>query len=67
VKRCALCCKPITLVKQHKRWGDLYFCSKAHLHDYFKKRQQEDQVASFFEWLSRPTTLKARAGSTDQN
>jgi hypothetical protein len=51
--------KPIRLVEQHKRWGELYFCSKAHLHDYFKKRQQEEQVASFFEWLSQPNTVRA--------
>jgi len=51
--------KSIRLVEQHKRWGDLYFCSKAHLHGYFKKRQQEDQIASFFEWRSQPNTVSA--------
>jgi hypothetical protein len=50
MKRCADCLKPIGLV-EYKRWGDLYFCSRAHLQNYCKERQQERQIANFLSWL----------------
>ena len=50
MKRCADCLKPIGLV-EYKRWGDLYFCSRAHLQNYCIERQQESQIANFLSWL----------------
>ena len=50
MKRCAFCLKAIGLVA-YKRWGDLYFCSGAHLKNYCKERQQESQIANFHWWL----------------
>ena len=50
MKRCAYCLKPIGLV-EYKRWQDLYFCSRAHLQNYCKERQQEDHVSNFLAWL----------------
>jgi hypothetical protein len=50
MKRCADCLKPIGLI-EYKRWGDLYFCSRAHLQNYCKERQQESQIANFLSWL----------------
>ena len=51
MKHCAYCQKGIGLV-EYKRWGDLCFCSKVHLQDYCKERQQEDRISSFLAWLS---------------
>jgi hypothetical protein len=50
MKRCALCLKPLGLV-EFKRWGDLYFCSKAHLQQYYEGHQQDSRVSRFLQWL----------------
>jgi hypothetical protein len=42
--------KPIGLV-EYKQWGDLYFCSKAHLQSNCRERQQENQISNFLAWL----------------
>ena len=52
MKRCAHCLKPIGLV-EYKRWRNLYFCSRIHLREYCKERQQEERIGSFLAWLSR--------------
>ena len=57
MKRCAHCLKPIGLV-EYKRWRDLYFCSRIHLREYCKERQQEDRIGSFLAWLSQPDQAK---------
>jgi len=54
MKRCAHCLKQIGLV-EYKRWGDLHFCSKAHLDRYCKERQQDSQIANFLAWLMPPS------------
>jgi hypothetical protein len=68
MKRCAYCLKPIGL-QAYKRWGDLYFCSGAHLTNYCKERQQESQIADFLWWLiesrAREKSAKVVLGSNE--
>src|SRR5262245_14585318 len=42
MKRCAHCDRPIGLVN-YKRWGDFYFCCKAHMRTYCFARQQDSR------------------------
>jgi hypothetical protein len=49
-KRCAYCLTIVGLV-EYKRWEDLYFCSRAHLQEYCKERQQEGQMTNLLAWL----------------
>lgn len=55
MKRCAYCLKLVGLV-DYKRWGNLYLCSKAHLQNYCKERQQESQIANLLAWLVPPSS-----------
>jgi hypothetical protein len=61
MKRCTYCLKPIGLV-EYKRWGKLYFCSKAHLQSYCKQLQQENQeLSNFVIWLRAQVMGKVAA------